>query len=153
MKKWNLQMYAGSLTVTMLKDGHTSTATATPSSSLSKNDTVELTLEFGSGYELDEIEVISGGVTLEEEAGDWSFKMGEADVVLYVKSKSATTYMVMEPIYAAVNGTVTKVNPNVTLKYGKNGMIIAVDSQGTSLSSLSADILAALVESGAVVKM
>lgn len=154
MKEWNLQMYAGSMSVTMLKDANVTTATATPNSSLAKDDAVELTLVFGTGYELDEIEVISGGVELEQDDdGDWGFDMGEADVVLYVKSKAAKTYKVLEPIYASVNGSVTKINPNVIYQYSKTGQIIAVDSKGTSLASLSADILASLEESGVVIKM
>ena len=63
MKELNLQQFAGSLTVTVLKDGNVTAATATPASSLAKDDDVALAMTFASGYELNEIECISGGVT------------------------------------------------------------------------------------------
>ena len=149
--KLDLQMYTGSYTVTVYKDANMTTATASPNSTLDKDDEVTLTLTPASGYEVDEVEVISGGVTVNMETK--KFAMGEANVVLYVKSKSSSKYKIMERVYTCVNGTVTVLNPNVVIKYAKTGAIEAVDCDGTSLASLNADILASLVADGIAIKM
>ena len=47
----DLQLFAGSLTVTVYKDSGITTATASPSSSLAEGDTVTLTVTPASGYE------------------------------------------------------------------------------------------------------
>lgn len=149
----DLQKFAGTLTVTMYKDAGMTTASASPSSSLAKNDAVALTITPASGYELDEIEVIEGGVTPEFKNNAWGFKMGEDDVVLYVKSKGSAVYKVVENTFTCINGTVTNLVRNMKLVTGPNGAIVGVDCNGTSLSSLSADIIAALVASGAIIKI
>lgn len=151
--KLNLQLFAGTLTVTMYKDSGITTATASPDSSLAKNDAVALTITPASGYELDEIEVIAGGVTPEFKNNAWGFKMGEADVVLNVKSKGEAMYKVVENTFTCVNGTVTNLVKNMQLVVGPNGAIVDVSCTGTDLSSLSADIIAALVASGAIIKI
>ena len=146
----NLQWFAGSLTVTVLKDANITTATASPASSLAKGDTVELTITPASGYELDEIEVISGGVTIDME--DLEFDMGESNVTLFVKSKANNLYKVVENTFVSVNGTVTNLVRNMTIVTGKNGAVVDVESDGTALT-LSADIIANLLESGVIIKM
>lgn len=146
----NLQWFAGSLTVTVLKDANITTATASPASSLAKDDTVELTITPASGYELDEIEVISGGVTIDME--ELEFDMGDSNVTLFVKSKADNMYKVVENTFVCVNGTVTNLVRNMTIVTGKNGAIVGVESDGTALT-LSADIIGNLVESGAIIKM
>lgn len=146
----NLQWFAGSLTVTVLKDANITTASASPASSLAKGDTVELTITPASGYELDEIEVISGGVTIDME--ELEFDMDESNVTLYVKSKANNLYKVVENTFVCVNGTVTNLVRNMTIVTGKNGAIVGVESDGTALT-LSADIIGNLVESGAIIKM
>ena len=153
MKELNLQLHAGSLTVTVYKDAGITTASASPNSSLAKDDSVALTITPASGYELDEIEVISGGVTPEYDEDDgWGFTMGSADVVLNVKSKINNGYMVVENCFCSVNGTVTKLTRNMMLKYGPSGAVIGADCTKTAIT-LSADIVAALVASGAIVKV
>lgn len=150
MEKLDLQQFSGSLTVTVYKDSGITTATASPDSSLAKNDKVELTITPASGYELDEIEVISGGVTIDME--DLEFSMGEADVVLNVKSKADNKYMIVENTFCCVNGSVTRLQRNMTLEYGNNGAIVGVSSNGTAIT-LSADIVNALIASGAIIKI
>ena len=153
MKKirMNLQMFAGSLTVTVYKDSGMTTASASPASSLAKGDTVTLTLTPASGNEVDEVIVLSGGWTVD--MATKKFDMGESNVVLCVTSKDATTYKVVENCYCNVNGTVTNLVRDMKIVKGPNGAIIGVDSTGTDLGSLSADIVNQLVASGVLVKI
>lgn len=146
----DLQRFAGSLTVTVLKDANISAASASPASSLAKGDTVELTITPATGYELDEIDVISGGVTIDME--ELEFDMGESNVTLFVKSKANNLYKVVENTFVCVNGTVTNLVRNMKIVTGKNGAIVGVESDGTALT-LSADIIGNLVNSGAIIKM
>lgn len=146
----NLQYFAGSLTVTVYKDAGMTTASASPSSSLAKGDTVTLTLTPASGYEVADVEVVSGGVTITE-GETIGFKMGETDVVLYVKSHSTSKYKVVENCFCAVNGTVTRLQRNMEIVYGVNGAIVGVKGSETTIS-LSADMIANLEKSGVIVK-
>lgn len=150
LKKLDLQQFAGSLTVTVNKDGHTTTATASPSSSLAKGDTVTLTLVFDTGYELDEIETIAGGVTVDPETK--TFKMDESNVILYVKSKKNNMYLVTENTYVNVNGTATELKRNIKLAESATGAIVGVESDGTAVT-VSADVVASLVKQGVLVKI
>lgn len=151
--KLDLQKFAGSLTVTCMKDGNMTTFSASPASSLAKNDTVTLTVTPASGYELDEIEVIEGGVTPEYDADDgWTFKMGEADVKLFAKTKKNNLYKIVENTIVWVNGSGTELTRNMTLELGGNGQIVGVKCDGSEVS-VSADIVAELVKAGALVKM
>ena len=151
--KLDLQKFAGSLTVTCMKDGNMTTFSASPDSSLAKNDTVTLTVTPASGYELDEIEVIAGGVTPEYDADDgWTFKMGEADVKLYAKSKKNNLYKIVENTIVWVNGSGTELTRNMTLELGGNGQIIGVSCNGSEVT-VSADIVSELVKAGVLVKM
>lgn len=149
--KLDLQRFAGSLTVTVYKDGNITTASASPSSSLAKNDTVTLTITPATGYELDEIEVIEGGVTPEYDDG-WSFKMGEADVVLNVKSKANNIYKIVENTPVWVNGQKTELRRNMKLVIGANGAIVDVESSGSAVT-VSEDIVKSLVEQGVLIKL
>ena len=65
MKKllMNLQLFAGSLTLTTYADAGFSACTASASSSLAKDDEVTYTITMASGYEFDECEIIAGGAT------------------------------------------------------------------------------------------
>ena len=152
MKKLNLQQFAGGHSVTVYKDSHVTTATPSSDSDVQKNADVTLTLEFGTGYELDEIEVVAGGVTVELDDSTWGFKMGEADVVLNVKSKKNNAYIVTENTYVWVNGSGTELLRNMKIEKGANGEIFAVTSTPTALS-ISADVIASLVKQGVLVKV
>lgn len=152
MKKLNLQQFAGGHSVTVYKDSHVTTATPSSDSDVQKNADVTLTLEFGTGYELDEIEVVAGGVTVELDDSTWGFKMGDADVVLNVKSKKNNAYIVTENTYVWVNGSGTELLRNMKIEKGANGEIFAVTSTPTALS-ISADVIASLVKQGVLVKV
>ena len=152
--KFNLSWFdATTYTTTIYKDSHITTATASPTSgTVAEGATVTLTVTPASGYELDTIDVASGGVTIEY--GDSiTFEMGEANVVLNVKSKKSTMYKVVENCYTCINGTVTNLTRNMTFTVGKTGAIVDVSCSGTDLSSLNAAVLASLVEAGVVIKM
>ena len=152
--KLNLQQFAGTLTVTVMKDANANwtTASASPASSLAKDDVVTLTATPASGYEVDEIEVIAGGVSIYDDDGALKFKMGESNVTLYFKAKKNNLYRIVENTFVSVNGTVTQLTRNMMIKYGVNGAVIGVDSDGSEIS-LSADIVNALIKSGALVKI
>jgi len=140
-------------TTTIYKDANVSTATASPTSgTVAEGATVTLSLTFASGYELDKIEVVSGGVTVEIDESI-TFEMGDANVVLNVTSKKSKLYKVTENVYTCVNGTVTNLTRNMVIGYGKTGAIVDVSCSGTDLSSLNADVLAQLVDEGVLVKI
>ena len=149
--KMDLQLFAGSLTVTVYKDSGITTATASPSSSLAEGDDVELSITPASGYEVKEILCLAGGVTVDPE--DYTFEMGASNVTLCVVSKDATTYLVTENCYTNVNGVKLELTRNMKLVKGPSGAIIGVDSQGTDLGSVNADIVAQLVAAGVLVKI
>ena len=149
--KMDLQLFAGSLTVTVYKDSGITTATASPSSSLAEGDQVTLTVTPASGYEVKEYICLAGGVTVDPATK--KFNMGEASVTLCVTSKDATTYKVVENCYTCVNGTVVNLTRNMKIVKGPNGAIIGVDCNGTDLGSLNETLLAQLVAAGVLVKI
>ena len=156
MKKLKMDLSwfdATTYTTTIYKDSHVSTATASPTSgTVEKGATVTLSITCASGYELDKVEVVSGGVTVA--IGDSiTFTMGEANVVLNVLSKKSTVYKVTENVYTCINGTVTELTRNLEFTYGKTGAIIEVTSTGTDLSSLNSAVLASLIDAGIVIKI
>ena len=150
---FDLQLFAGGHDVTVVADGGMSAASASSTSDVQKNATVTLTLTPADTYELASVEVLSGGVTLEVSAqGAYSFKMGEADVTIVVKSKKDNIYKIVENCDVWVNGSKTHLQRNMTLEIGKNGAVTGVTCNGTAVT-LSAEIVANLVNEGRLVKM
>lgn len=154
MKKFlNLQLFAGGHSVTVMKDDGMTTASASATSDVQADTTVNLTLTPASTYELDTVEVLSGGVTLEKSAqGAYSFKMGSADVVIVVKSKKNNIYKIVENCDVWVNGSKTHLQRNLKLVQGPNGAIVGVEGSGEAVT-LSAEIVAELVKAGTLVKV
>ena len=151
--KLNLQLFAGSLTVTVYKDANITTATADPASSLAKDDEVTLEIAPASGKELDEIEVIAGGVEIDySDPTDISFTMGESNVILFVKGKKDNLYKITEETEVIVNGTKTLLKRNMIFKYGTNGALIAVETTPTAVTITEPSIIAGLIESGVLIK-
>ena len=150
----NLQRFAGSMTVTVIKDANANwtAASVSPASSLAEGDTVTITATPATGYEIDEIEVIAGGVSIYDDDGTLKFDMGESNVTLFFKAKANNLYQIVENTFVSVNGTVTRLTRNMMIKYSPAGAVIGVDG-GKDTVSLSADILSALVKSGAIVKV
>ena len=149
----NLQYFDDpTYSVTCYKDGHMTTFSASPNSSVAKDATVTLTVTPASGYELDEIEVIAGGVTPEYKNSAWTFKMGEANVVLYCKSKANNVYAVVEPVDVTINGSVTNLAKNVKVKQTANGGIYEATVNGTAIT-FDAAVIAELIKAGVLVKI
>jgi len=137
-------------TVTCYSDAGYSAFSASPASG-AKNTEVTLTITPDSGYSVDNIEVIAGGVTVNMTTK--KFTIGEANVVLYAKSKGSKTYKVVENTFTCLNGTVTRLTRNMQFVVGPSGAVVDISCTPTDLSSVSADILAALEASGAIVKI
>ena len=150
--KLNLQRFAGSLTLTVKNDGHFSATSASPSSSLAENDKSTLTITASSGYELDEIEVIEGGATIENDSGTWKVKMGASNATIFVKGKKNNLYKIVENCTVNVTGTKTDLVRTMTLQRGKNGAIVGVDATGTEVT-LSTEIVSGLVKAGVLIKI
>ena len=137
--------------VTCYKDAHMTTFSASPNSSVAKNADVTLTVTPADGYELDEIEVIAGGVTLTHST-NWTFKMGEANVVLYAKTKANNKYLVTEECMAQLNsGTPTVLHANNTVTLTPNGAPKDIDKTGASVTVDAA--VQNLIDTGVLVKL
>lgn len=143
-----LNLFAGSLTVTVKKDSGITSASASPSSSLAKNDTVTLTITPASGYSMKEVEVIEGGVTV---AADNTFKMGESDVVLFVKSKTANNYMVTEETMVSINDAKTVLHKNTIVQLSPNGVPIGVTAASGGTVIAMNDAVQSLIDQGILI--
>ena len=145
-----LQYFTGS-TVTVYKDSHMTTASASPNSSVAKDATVTLTLTPASGYEVADIEVLAGGVTIHQDDDTVSFACGDTDVVLNVKSQKNNEYKVIENCEVNINGTKTSLVKNVTAVYSANGGLAGVDCTPTTVT-LDAETVRQLVADGILIK-
>ena len=154
MKKllMDLQLFAGGHDVNCLKDANMTTFSASSSSDVQANATVTLTVTPASGYELDYIEVLAGGVEPKFADNAWTFKMGSADVTLIAHSKANNIYKIVENCDVWVNGSKTHLQRNMTLEAGPNGAIVGVTCTGTAVT-LSAEIKADLVKAGTLIKI
>ena len=152
MKNLNLHLFDG-YSVTCYKDAHATAFSASPNSSVAKGTTVTLTVTPASGYEVDEIEVIEGGVTITLASSTYSFKMGEANVVLYLKTKANNLYMVTEDTMASVNDSKVVLTKNTTVVLTPNGAPkeVSVKNGGTEITSSAA--VQQLIDQGVLVKI
>lgn len=148
MRKLNLQLFTG-YTVTVYKDDHMTTATASPNSSVATEAEVTLTLTPASNYEVDQIIVLSGGVTVDKTTK--KFNMGTANVVLAVTSKKNNLYKVTETCEIWVNGAKTKLVKNTEVVLSKQGGI--EDVKCTPAEITVNDAVQALIDQGILVKM
>lgn len=149
--KMDLQMFAGSLTLTTYKDSGYTTCSASASSSLAEDDEVTYTIVMASGKEYADCEIIAGGATYNPTTK--KLKMGASNAVVYFKSKANATYKVTENCYCNVNGTVTNLKRNMVLVKGANGEITDVTCTGTDCTSLNANVVSQLVAAGVLVKI
>lgn len=148
--KMILDLFAGGHSVSLLKDSHVTTFTASSSEDVQKNAEVTLTVVIADGYEVDEYEVISGGVTVDPATK--KFTMGEADVVIYLKTKADNKYMVTEETMTCVNDTKVTLHANVVYELTKNGVIKGV-SAGGGASITDSDAVQQLIADGVLVKL
>ena len=151
MRKLNLQLFAGGHSVTVVGDSHMSAASASSTTDVQAEATVTLTLTPASGYEIAEVEVLAGGVTVHQDDDTISFTMGSSDVVISVKSQKNNEYKVTESCNVYVNGTKTALVKNVTVVYAANGAIADVECSPTAVT-LNAETIADLVAEGVLVK-
>ena len=82
--RMNLHLFEGGHSVSVYADDG-ATAVADKTSDVAKDAEVTLTITLETGKKVDEIEVVAGGV--EVDMDDYTFTMGEEDVVLFVKTK------------------------------------------------------------------
>ena len=148
--KLDLQYFAGGHSVTLYKDAGVTTFTASADSDVAKDAEVTLTVVFASGYELDEYEVIAGGVTVNPSTK--KFTMGNENVVIYLKSKADNKYAVVEDTDVNINGTKTHLAKNVTLQKSANGGVYGATVSGTAIT-IDAATVAQLVSAGVLVKL
>ena len=150
--KMILDLFSGS-SVTCYKDANATAFSASPNSSVAMDAEVTLTVTPASGYEVDEIEVIAGGVTIEEDDGVYSFTCGETDVVLNLKTKANNKYMVTEDCFYSVNESRVHLNKNTVVELTPNGVpkAISVTSGGASITVN--DAVQNLIDQGILVKL
>ena len=148
MRKLNLQLFT-TYTVTVHKDDHMTTASASPNSSVATDAEVTLTLTPNTGYEVDQIIVLAGGVTVNKETK--KFTMGTANVVLAVTSKKSNLYRVTESCEVTINGAKTKFNKNVEVVLTKQGGICDVKSTPAEITVN--DAVQSLIDQGILVKV
>lgn len=148
--KMILDLFAGGHSVTLYKDGGASAFTASANSDVQKDAEVTLTVTLNTGYEVDEYEVISGGVTVDPATK--KFTMGESDVVIYLKTKSDSLYMVTEECRSQLNGGAPVIlHANTKVVLTPNGAIKAVNCDGTAVT-VDASIQN-LIDQGILVKI
>ena len=146
--KMKLDLFTGH-SVTCYKDAGASAFSASPNSSVDKDTEVTLTVTPASGYEAAEIEVIQGGVTIANN----KFSMGEADVVLYLKTKANNKYLVTEECMASVNDSKVVFHKNAVVQYTQNGVPKAVVAEDGGASITSSAAVQNLIDQGILVKI
>ena len=149
--KMILDLFAGGHSVTLYKDSHVTTFSASSTSDVQAQAEVTLTVVIADGYEVDEYEVIAGGVTVNESTK--KFTMGSDNVVIYLKTKADNKYMVTEETMSCVNDTKVTLHANTVYTFTPNGVIkgVSAASGGASLT-LDAGIQQ-LIDQGVVVKL
>jgi len=151
--KMILDLFAGGHSVTCLKDAHMTTFSASATTDVQENATVTLTVTPASGYEVDEIEVCAGGVTVTLTSSTYSFTMGNADVTLYCKSKADNKYMITEECMASVNETKVVLHANNVISLTPNGVPKAVTAANGGASVTVTPAIQSLIDQGILVKI
>ena len=146
--KLNLQYFSGGHSVTLVKDAGVTTFTASSSSDVQKDAEVTLTVVLATGYHVDKYDVIAGGVTVNPETK--KFVMGESDVIIALRTKADTAYIVTEDVTVNINGSKTELKKNVKLLKSPSGAIYGAESGNTALTFDPA-VIAQLVANGIIV--
>ena len=151
--KMRLDLFAGGHSVTCYKDSHMTTFSASSTSDVQAEATVTLTVTPADGYELDEIEVIEGGVTVTYANSAYTFEMGSSNVVLYAKTKANNKYMITEETMACLNDSVTVLHQNTVVSLTKNGVPKEISAAGGGTSVTTNAAINQLIEQGVLVKL
>ena len=147
----NLQMFSGTYTLTTYKDAGYSAATPSASTSLGKDDEVTYTLTMASGYEFAECEIISGGATYNPSTK--KLTMGNANAVVYFKSKANNKYIVTEDVHIGLNNATLDLKKNTVLVVAANGAIYDVNNGGGTAISTCTGAIDGLIEAGVLIKL
>jgi hypothetical protein len=150
MKKINLHLFDDpeTYTVTIYKDSGITTATASADSGAEGTE-ITLTITPATGKELDDIQVLAGGVTVNKSTK--KFTIGTANVVLNVTSKANNLYKVTEECKVCVNDSWVTLHKNVIVERTPAGGIKGVTCEGTAIT-VNAGIQN-LIDQGILVKM
>ena len=132
--------------VTVVKDSHITTASASATANVAAETEVTLTITPATGYE-EVIEVLSGNATVANK----KFSMPDADVVIAVKSKKNNAYRVTEETMVSINDNPVKLHRNVIVHYSANGAIKDTTLEEVTISS--ADQIEALLKAGLIEKV
>ena len=149
--KMILNLFAGGHSVTVLKDANISAASASATSDVQKDAEVTLTVSAATNYEIAEYEVLAGDVEVNPTTK--KFTMGEADVVIIVRSKKANNYMVTEETSVCVNGSKTVLHKNTVVQVTRNGVPIGVTVESGGAVVASSDAVQYLIDQGILVKI
>ena len=147
----DLLLFDTTYTVTIKKDAGITTATASAASG-AKNTEITLTITPATGYEVAEYEVIEGGVTVDPTTK--KFTIGEANVLIYVKSKANNKYLVTEECKACINGGAwTVLHKNAVVQLTPNGVPKGVTAENGGASVTVNDAIQYLIDQGILVKI
>lgn len=147
--KMILDLFAGGHSVTVVKDEGISAASASSSSDVAKDAEVTLTVTAASGYEIKEYEVLAGGVTVDPATK--KFTMGESDVIIAVKSRATTSYLVTEETMVNVNDNPVRLHKNAKVVLTPNGVPKAVIADGGAATVTMNDAVQSLIDQGILV--
>lgn len=147
--KMILDLFAGGHSVTVVKDEGISAASASSSSDVAKDAEVTLTVTAETGYEIKEYEVLAGGVTVNPATK--KFTMGESDVVIAVKSRATTSYLVTEETMVNVNDNPVRLHKNAKVVLTPNGVPKAVIADGGAATVTMNDAVQSLIDQGILV--
>ena len=144
-----LDLFAGGHSVTVVSDEGISAASASSTSDVAKDAEVTLTVTAASGYEIKEYEVLAGGVTVDPATK--KFTMGESNVIIAVKSRATTSYLVTEETMVNVNDNPVRLHKNAKVVLTPNGVPKAVIADGGAATVTMNDAVQSLIDQGILV--
>lgn len=147
--KMILDLFAGGHSVTVVADAGMTTASASATTDVAKNAEVTLTLTPDTGYEVKEVEVLAGGVTYNPSTK--KFVMGDADVIIVVRTRATTSFLVTEEIMLAVNDTRVQLHKNAKVVLTPNGVPKAVIADGGAATITLNDAVQSAIDQGILV--
>ena len=154
MKKMILDLFAGGHSVTVYADAGFTSATADETSDVAKDTKVTITPVIKDNFELAEYEVVTGGVTVTVKSDSkGEFSMGEANVVIYAKSKADNKYLVTEECMACVNDSKVALHKNAKVVLTPNGVPSAVVAENGGATLTVTPAIQELIDQGILVKI